>query len=192
MGKILEKEYIKSFKYIEECKNYIYVIICIFIFFSILGFFIPLPAAINERLMEYFKELIEKTQGYNVFQMSGFIFSNNVNATFLSMLFGTFFGIFPVFNAVLNGFVLGIAANMSVFENGFFSLWRILPHGIFELPAIFIALGLGLKWGTFVFKKEKIKSFMNFLWNSLRVYVFVILPLLVVAAIIEGILIGLS
>lgn len=186
---ILEKEYIESFKYIKECKTFIYAIIWVFVAFTILGFFVPLPESIYERLIEYFRELIEKTSGYNAFEMTGFIFSNNVSATFLSMMLGTFFGIFSVFNAILNGFVLGVAANMSVFENGILSLWRILPHGVFELPAVFISLGLGLKLGTFVLEKKKLKSFMDFLWKSIRVYIFVILPLLLIAAIIEGVLI---
>ena len=34
-------------------------------------------------------------------------------------------------------------------------LFRLLPHGIFELPAIFISLGLGLRFGMFIFQKEK-------------------------------------
>jgi stage II sporulation protein M len=66
---------------------------------------------------------------------------------------------------------------------------NLLPHGIFELPAIFISFGMGLKFGTFLFYKEKMKKFAEFFSNSLRVFVFVILPLLVIAAIIEGSLI---
>ena len=185
----LKKEYIKSFDYIKECKKYIYFVIGIFLFFSFLGFFIPLPEIIHGKLIEYFKMLVEKTQDFNSLEMIGFIFSNNIQATFLSMLLGSFFGIFSIFNALLNGFVLGVAANMSVFENGGLSLLRILPHGIFELPAVFISLGMGVKLGTFVLQKEKLKSFKDFLWKSLRVYIFIILPLLIIAAIVEGFLI---
>jgi len=71
-------------------------------------------------------------------------------------------------------------------------LWRILPHGIFELPAVFIALGMGLKFGGFIFQKEKIKSLREYFWNSLRVFLFVVLPLLIIAGIIEGTLIFFS
>ena len=68
-------------------------------------------------------------------------------------------------------------------------LWRIFPHGIFELPAVFISLGLGLKLGTFIFQRNKLKAFAEFFWNSLRVFLFIVLPLLIIAAIIEGSLI---
>lgn len=186
---ILEEEYIKSFRYIKKCKTYIYAIIIIFFVFALVGFFVEVPQVFYERLIEYFRELVEKTKDYNAFEMTGFIFSNNIGATFLSMLLGSLFGIFSVFNAILNGFVLGVAANMSVYENGFLSLLRLLPHGVFELPAVFISLGMGLKLGTFILEKEKLKSFVDFLWETIRVYIFIVLPLLLIAAIIEGVLI---
>jgi len=57
------------------------------------------------------------------------------------------------------------------------------------LPAIFLSFGLGIKLGTFILQKKKIESFKDYFLNSLRVFFFVILPLLIVAAIIEGVLI---
>ena len=74
-------------------------------------------------------------------------------------------------------------------EGGLLILLNLLPHGIFELPAIFLAFGLGLKFGTFWMKKKKIKTLLDYFWNSLRVFLLIILPLLIIAAIIEGILI---
>jgi len=68
-------------------------------------------------------------------------------------------------------------------------MWRLVPHGIFELPAIFISLGIGLKFGTFIFQKNKSESFRRYLWNSLQLFVLIIMPLLIAAAIIEGALI---
>ena len=190
MGKnILEKEYEESFGYLKESKHYIYAIILIFFVFCLIGFFVQLNPLVSERLIVYFQELVEKTQGYNGFEMFGFIFSNNVGATFLSMILGSLFGIFSIFNAILNGFVLGFAAKLSVLENGAISLFRLFPHGIFELPAVFISLGMGLKLGTFILEKNKWKSFVEFLWKTVRVYIFIVLPLLLIAAIIEGILI---
>ena len=91
--------------------------------------------------------------------------------------------------AILNGYLVGFVASMAVGSGGVIVLWRILPHGIFELPAVFISLGLGLKFGTFIFQKKILESFRRFLWNSLRVFLLIVLPLLIIAAIIEGCLI---
>jgi len=91
----------------------------------------------------------------------------------------------------LNGYLLGFVAMLSAKSQGIFILWRILPHGIFELPAIFISLGIGLRLGTYAFQKKKV-SFKNWIFSSLRVFILIVLPLLIVAAIIEGALIALS
>ena len=106
------------------------------------------------------------------------------------MIFGIFLGIFPMVVAMLNGYILGFVALLSVSNEGIFVLWRLVPHGVFELPAVFISLGLGLKFGTFFFQKNKSESFRNYLWNSIKTFVFIVLPLLVIAAIIEGALIA--
>jgi len=66
------------------------------------------------------------------------------------------------------------------------TLWKLFPHGIFELPAVFISLALGMKLGTFIFQKKKMNSFKDYLWNSFRIFIFVVIPLLVIAAFIEG------
>ena len=95
-------------------------------------------------------------------------------------------GIYPVVATIANGFILGFVASMAVSSEGFFVLWRIFPHGIFELPAIFISFGLGLKIGTFIFQKKKFESFKKYFMNSLKVFLFIIIPLLIIAAIIEG------
>jgi stage II sporulation protein M len=110
----------------------------------------------------------------------------------MGLFLGIFFGIFPFFSSIANGFMLGFAGNMSVAKEGIFSLWRIFPHGIFELPAIFISFGLGLKLPTFIFYKKKWETFKKFLENSFTTYLFVVIPLLIVAAIIEGTLIFLG
>jgi len=181
-----------SLNYIVESKNFIYSIIGIFILFALIGFFIPLPQNLTDEILKYFRELIIQTQGFGTFEMILFLFNNNSVSGFMGLFFGFFFGIFPVLNAILNGFVLGFAANYSVTENGFLSLWRLFPHGIFELPAIFISLGLGVKFSTFIFKKKKWDSFREYFEKSFWSYVLVVLPLLVIAAIIEGILISLG
>ena len=115
---------------------------------------------------------------------------NNIQSSFLGVLYGVVFGIFPVVSAMVNGYLLGFVAAKSVEVEGVFILWRLFPHGIFELPALFLSLGLGLKLGSFLFQKNKIESLKDYLINSLRVFVLVIIPLLIIAAVIEGILIS--
>ena len=186
-GFSLKREYKESWNYIKESRKFIYVIVGIFAVFVLIGFFVPFPASVIEKFLEFIQDTLGKTEGMNQFELTKFIFFNNLQSSFLGMILGFVFGIFPIFVAVANGILLGFVASISVSQDGIFVLWRLLPHGIFELAAVFISLGLGLKLGTFIFQKNKSESFRNYFWSSLKVFFFIVLPLLILAAIVEGI-----
>jgi len=185
----LKEEYNKSWNYLKDSKNFIYIIAIIFFTFVLFGFFIPAPEVVVEQILEFIKELIEKTQNMSQGQLIKFIFFNNLQTSFFGIILGLFFGIFPIIAAIANGYLLGFVSSITVESEGGLILWRLLPHGIFELPAVFISLGLGLKFGTFIFQKRKLDSFNEYFWNSIRVFLFVVVPLLAIAGIIEGVLV---
>jgi stage II sporulation protein M len=193
--KIKKENFIKgqfkeSFRYIAESKKFIFLAIVIFLIFALIGFFIPVPENIKNIILDYLKELAEKTKNFSSpFDWIFFIFFNNLISSFFGIILGFFLGIYPFLSSLLNGYIVGFVSSISVSQEGFFSLWRLFPHGIFELPALFISLGLGLKIGTFVLEKKKGFAFRNYLVNSLRVFIFVVFPLLLIAGIIEGFLI---
>ncbi|MCK4552839.1 stage II sporulation protein M [Candidatus Pacearchaeota archaeon] len=188
----LKREYKESWNYIKESKNFIYSIIGVFFGFTLIGFFVPASEEITKIILEFIEKLLEQTKDMSQLELIRFIFVNNLQSSFFGLIFGVALGIFPVLAAVANGYVLGFVGAISVETEGIFVLWRIFPHGIFELPAIFISLGLGLKLGSFIFRKEKGKFFRRCFWNSLRVFLFVVIPLLIIAAIIEASLIFLG
>ncbi len=182
----LKEEYEKSWNYLKDSRNFIYLIVAVFFIFVLIGFFIPAPDALAKQILEFIEELLEKTQGMSQWGLVKFIFFNNLQSSFYGMIFGVLLGIFPMIATIANGYVLGFVASMSVESGGFLILWKILPDGNFELPVIFISLGLGLKFGTFISQKRKLESFKEFFWNSLRVFLLIVIPLLVIAGIIEG------
>jgi len=183
------RNYSQSWDFIKESKNFIYATILIFFITFLFGFFISLPELITNQILEFIQELLEKTKDMSQFELTRFIFLNNLQSSFVVVVSGMVLGIYPVMATIANGFILGFVASVSVSIEGFFVLWRIFPHGIFELPAIFISFGLGLKIGTFIFQKKKFESFKRYFINSLKVFLFIIIPLLIIAAIIEGSLI---
>lgn len=185
----LKESYKSSFKYVAESKNYIYFIIGIFTLFLFFGFILPLPDSVFNIILEFIEELLLKTQNMSHLELIGFIFLNNLQSTFFGMVYGIILGIFSILTSAANGYLLGFVAYSVSNTEGILVLWKILPHGIFELPALFISLGLGLKLGSFVFKKDKIKFLKIYFLESFKVFFFVIIPLLIIAAIIEGTLI---
>jgi stage II sporulation protein M len=187
---ILEN-YRKSFNYLKESLNYIYVMIILFFIFALIGFFIPAPLVLHEKIMELIREILEQTKGMSLFELITFIFFNNLKVGILSVVLGILFGVVPIVFSISNGYLLGFVASITAKEEGILALWRILPHGIFELPAVFISLALGLKLGVWLFLDKKEKFSSNVL-NTVRIFVSIVVPLLIIAALIEGILIFLS
>ena len=188
----LREEYKECWEYLKESKKFIYLVMGIFFVFTMAGFFIPAPEYLSEQIMKFIEELLIKTEGLSQFQLIKFIFFNNLKSSFFGMILGILFGVFPVLATIVNGYVLGFVAVLSVSHAGIPSLWRLLPHGIFEFPAIFISLGLGLRLGTFVFKKNEWKFLKKNLFKSLKIFVLIIIPLLIVAGVIEGCLIAMT
>lgn len=185
----LRQNYRLSWNYIRESKNFIYSVLIVFFIFIFFAVFFPVPGFIEEKILRFIEELFKRTEGMGLWQLMGFIFSNNIKSSFLGMFSGIALGIYPMAVIIANGYVLGFVASKTVAGNGIFVLWRLFPHGIFEIPALIISMGLGLKLGTFFFRKKKFEALENYFFNSLRVFFFVILPLLIIAAIIETALI---
>ena len=226
------ENYRESLDYIKDSRNFIYSIMAIFLSFSFIGFFVPAPSVLETKILEFIAELLRETGGLSQLELIKFIFFNNIQSSFIGMLFGIILGIFPVIAALANGYLLGFVAEKTAETGGIYILWRIFPHGIFELPALFISLGLGLKLGIialiffivkpiqFYWNKNKLISFsfilfylptliitlisnnklrnlmekllfnyLDYLSKSIKVFFFIVIPSLIIAAVIEGSLI---
>jgi len=179
-----------ALNYLKESKNYVWISVLLFFIIALIGFI--LPVFFQEQITKIIQDIIKQTEGLDTFNLIRFIFINNLKSSGYAMFFGILFGIIPLGVVIVNGYILGFIANKAIAAGGILVLWRLLPHGIFELPAVFISIGLGLKLGSFLFsykKKDKFREFGKWLLNSLRVFVFIVIPLLILAAIIEGSLI---
>lgn len=185
----ISKIYEECFNYIYDSRKFIYAGILIFIIFTIIPFIFPTSNQLEQILKDLIEKLIKETEGMNQFQLIKYIFMNNLFSSFFALFLGILFGFFSVGVAVVNGYVLGFVSNKVVNQQGITFLWRLLPHGIFELPAIFISIGLGIKLGTFIFQKDIPNSLKNYLFKSIKVFILVVIPLLIIAATIEGTLI---
>ncbi|MBI2124270.1 stage II sporulation protein M [Candidatus Pacearchaeota archaeon] len=179
----LRANYKKSFVFLGESKAYIVTIALIFILSALAGllspFFVP------DLMLNAIKELVEKTEGMSPPQLFVFIFQNNITNIFFGMLLGIVLGIFPVVITLFNGYFTGFVAGKAADASGYIILLKLIPHGIFELPALVIAMAVGARFGMFLFTKNKKENFLYCLENLLRIFLFIILPLLLTAAIIE-------
>lgn len=236
----LKKEYKESWDYIKKTKNYLWIILAILIATFLIGFFVPAPEILSSEIMKLITEIIEKTQNMTSLELIFFIITNNIQTSFLGMIFGFVLGVFPILTAVVNGYLIGFVSAMSVSLEGGISLMKLLPHGIFEIPAVILALGTGMNLGDkfieeiFKINKKTLRALLIFIFTiilllliyllylksltllggliffvimftiilifsnkglkseaikAVRVFLLIILPLLLIAGIIEGSLI---
>jgi stage II sporulation protein M len=189
LNNFVNENFSLGFKHLKEIKNYVYFSFAVFLIFGVIGFIFPIFFV--DQVIALIQELIKQTEGLGVIGLARFIIANNVQSAFFGMIFGIILGIFPLIVIVVNGYILGFVANQVTVSEGGLVLWRLLPHGIFEIPAIMIAVGVGLRLGMFLFisKKKTWVEFRKWVLNALRVFILIVIPLLVIAGIIEGLLI---
>jgi stage II sporulation protein M len=134
----------------------------------------------------------------NPLSMSLGIFSNNARVAATMGVMGSLCaGLTAFWGNTLNGTVFGIVLYKTLSYYGvahglYVFVVSIFPHGIIELPAIFLsgALALRVAWGMLQAKAHKMKyGLYRLLDNVVKVvvvYLVVILPSLFVAAFIES------
>ncbi len=136
------------------------------------------------------------------FRLSLFVFANNMRVSILSNVMSAFsFGIFafmvPLVAFTQIGFVAGVLELQggSWFALGLhsplqFVLGYVLPHGIIELPTFILSAALGLRIGASILcPPPGFSVVQNLLWalaNFLKVWLLVLLPLVLLASLIEG------
>ena len=116
------------------------------------------------------------------------IFSNNATKAFGAMFFGIVFGIIPVIFILFNGYVIGVIAGVFLSTHATIKILAtgLLPHGIFEIPAVVFAAAYGIFLGEMFLKYLRNKTrFKPSLKRALSVYFTVVIPLLAVAALVE-------
>jgi stage II sporulation protein M len=118
-----------------------------------------------------------------------FIFLKNTLALLISFALSPIFCLVPVLALIINGWMIAFVSTMVIQEESLgFLLAGLLPHGIFELPALILAQSAALSFGAVVilalFNKRRRNLLLPSLKQNLR-YLAAALVLLLPAAIIE-------
>lgn len=116
---------------------------------------------------------------------------NNFVAMITSVAYGLIpFIRLPALTLGVNGASLGLFAGYYVHQN--ISLWKylagVLPHGIFEIPALILSAALGLylcKAVTSALREKKKGAVSAAVSRCGQILVYWILPLLILAAVVE-------
>jgi len=180
----------EAMTYLMPLRPYLFVIVTLFLLATAAGYVSAYfdPGIIDE-LMGQFEESYGWIADESPTMIMLLIFKNNTIISLIAMLGGIFFGICPIIIILVNGYLIGVLVFSWVQEYGILVvLSGLLPHGIIELPMIFISASIGLRLGVLTFQKIfRIKEvrFKYELLSAIRFFVTVIVPLLFIAAIIE-------
>ena len=192
MKKTKQNYLYEALKYISSSKNYILFALFLMLLTFLIALLFQTHAFIENAIKQIISDLAEKTTNMNFFSLAVFIFSNNLKVSLIALFFGFFFGIVPIFLALSNGYVIGYVSKLVVNSEGVGSLWRLLPHGIFEIPAVLISLGLGMKLGFSFFNLKPDKVFLERIYLSIKSLIIIVLLLIIAAVIESGLIVFLS
>jgi stage II sporulation protein M len=146
--------------------------------------------ALTDQFANTLAEFINMFTGMPRWKLAAAIFLNNALKTLLAILLGPALGIMPAIFLLANGAALGVALSLSIQTRGLVaSLLSIVPHGVLELPAVFLGTSTGVMLGIQTLKRFTGRSETNFsaeLGRALKYYCTVILPLLFLAALVEA------
>lgn len=168
---------------IRKKKYFLFLTSSIFLLAAALSIITPAPELRN-MLSELIDALRSMSLDYHSRTLSyiiAHIFFHNAVALFAAMLSGAIFVIIPAFFVFANGYVAGalVIPNLSM-------IGMLIPHGIFELTASFLAVSYGIWLGLWPFHRNRVEDIKLRLKQCAAVYFYIVVPLLLIAAIIEG------
>ena len=114
------------------------------------------------------------------------LFIHNLIATYIGMCLLTLWGLVPMVTAIANGLLLGWIVTVVSGPSPAETAMLLVPHGLFEWPAMLIAWGTGFWRGVGYRFEATGTSYLDRWVAANRVFFLIVLPLLFVAALIEG------
>ncbi|WP_026152861.1 stage II sporulation protein M [Methanocaldococcus villosus] len=168
--------------------------IILFVSIMFLSFFIISYILINsnmyflqvgDEMFNEFKEYVKHSgivEGgkYSAFELITFIWGNNLKVCLIDY----FSGIFSLLILLINTYILSYV----LYKYGLNKfIYLVLPHGIFEIPALILSVSGGILFNImlfYLFRREFGKAYI-YLKESLKILIFSII-LFIIAGIIEG------
>jgi stage II sporulation protein M len=151
------------------------------------------PISVMKEATEAYKLVADSYRGLAGGKLFFYILVHNVMASILILVSGVLVGIIPTLAIGANGFVLGVVYRQTAEVVGYSNAaMAVLPHGVFELPALLIAASYGLWLGVMMVRRMQGResTLLRFhIEHAFRRYFAIVFPLLIVAAAIDTVLI---
>jgi len=170
-------------------QKWVWIAAGLFILGMLLSFM--MPTGVSNVLAKDLAPLRELAEILKPFKISTavFIFFKNVTTLIFSFIFSPLLCLLPILSLMVNGWLLSYVATLVVKEKSLlFLLAAVLPHGIFEFPAIVMGEGAALSFGiaamsALIFPGKRGELVPNLKRNAK--YLLIACAFLIPAAIIE-------
>ncbi len=185
---------ISFLKYVWGLRLYILAILLIFSVFFAIGYAAVMTVPeVGDTIVSNFKQEVSPLKELSPLGLMVGIFANNAFKCLLVIVLGLALGIAPIIFILANGLILGIVIGVTMKTTGLlYVLAGVVPHGVIELPMVFISAAIGLKLGVDVLRAfmGKDVKVVDKLVESLMIFIVWIFPLLFLAAFVETFVTG--
>lgn len=180
-------------RYAWKLRYYLLTVILIFVAFFSIGYLAAGMPEIGNTVISSFKEEVSPLKELSPIGLMLGIFVNNAVKCLLVIVLGPLLGLVPIFFMLANGIILGIVIGVTMKTSGpLYVVAGMAPHGVIELPMVFLSAAMGLNLGVAALKAllGKKERLADKLIESLLIYFTWIFPLLFLAAFIETFVTG--
>ena len=195
--------------YVYRLRWYLLAIVITFVAFAAIGYLVGLlDPSFTQQIISGFKNDVGPLRQVSPLDLMMGIFANNVIKCFMVVVLGLGAGVAPLLFIVANGLMIGDVVGYSVGRGGLlYVLVGMLPHGVVEMPMVFLSGAIGLKLGTDILRslgravldavrgpgsdagRKKIELLKD-IREALLIFAFWVAPLLLVAAFLETFVTG--
>lgn len=175
----------------RSISRYVVILTVLFVGSCLLGFYAPIPWRLD--LFGTLKDFFAPFLTLPPWKMFLAILLNNTTVSFFVLLSGILFGLVPLLAVAINGYILGAAYPIASEKVGYFiAAMEVLPHGVFEIPAVILSAAYGLWLGVIFARRIRRRDMPGFSYqvrHAIRMFFLVAFPLFLLAAVIETVLI---
>ncbi|NEN96351.1 MAG: stage II sporulation protein M [Moorea sp. SIO3I7] len=185
---------------VQQTWSYIAIATAVFLLGALIAWWLAwqdpvfISLVVPEQLIEQVRDRQELWMG-SILGMkplaSSSIMINNISVCFRAVAGGITCGAFTLYVMAFNGILIGAIGTLVGQNNLAYPFWAfVFPHGSLELPAIFFAGGAGLLIGRAILFPGQYRRVdaLKFYGSQAAQLMFGIVPMLIIAGIIEGFL----
>ncbi|NEO78419.1 stage II sporulation protein M [Moorena sp. SIO4G3] len=183
---------------VQQTWSYIAIATAVFLLGALISWWLAwqdpvfMSLVVPEQLIEQVRDRQELWMG-SILGMkplaSSGIMINNLSVCFRAVAGGITCGAFTLYVMAFNGILIGAIGTLVGQNNLAYPFWAfVFPHGSLELPAIFFAGGAGLLIGRAILFPGQYRRVdaLKFYGSQAAQLMFGIVPMLIIAGIIEG------